>query len=86
MKEEKKEDFQSRRQFFKRVAKTALPILGAIAIANTPLKVLASESEVSSGCTGTCYTLCKNGCKGCEYTCKGTCANSCKNYCKWSSK
>lgn len=84
-KNKKNEELQSRRQFFKNAAKGALPILGAIVLANVP-GIMNAASESPMGCTGTCYGMCSNGCKGCEYTCSGTCKNSCRGTCQWSSK
>lgn len=76
MKQNKKnEELQSRREFFKRAAKGALPILGAIALANAPLLTKAAESPM--GCTGTCYGTCYGSCKGCSTTCTGTCSRAC---------
>ena len=83
-KKQKDEGLQSRREFFKNVAKGSLPILGAMMLANTPTIIQAKEAPM--GCTGTCYGSCKNGCQGCQYTCAGTCKNSCKGTCQWSSK
>lgn len=91
MKNEKKEELQSRRDFFKKAAKGALPILGAIALANMPIIAKASQSEsgycgcsgncsgsCSGGCNTTCYHNCYNTCKGgCNYTCSRTCNTSC---------
>lgn len=94
MKTNKNEELQSRRQFFKRAAKTALPILGAIVLANMPIIAKATETETGcsgcgSSCSGSCkYTCsgsCKNGCEGCKYTCSGSCKNSCSGTCKYSS-
>ena len=75
MKENKKtEELQSRREFFKQAAKKALPIIGAIALANVPLLSHAAE-KVHSGCNG-------NGCKGtCEGGCYGGCRTGCENGC-----
>lgn len=75
MKENQTEELQSRRSFFKNAAKAALPILGAIALANMP--IIAKASETPSGCTGTCYGACYGSCKGCSTTCTGTCSNAC---------
>ena len=36
MENKKKDELQNRREFFKRAAKGALPILGAIVLANVP--------------------------------------------------
>lgn len=83
MKQNKKEELQSRRQFFKKAAKTALPILGAIALAQLPM--IANASNASSGCdscTGGCYYACQGTCKGaCAGGCQGTCSNTCKYGC-----
>ena len=99
MKQNKNEELQSRREFFKRAAKGALPILGAIALANMPVIANAGESAMGCkyGCSTGCYTACqgscksscsgscKNGCDGCKYTCSGSCKNSCSGTCKHSS-
>ena len=42
-KNEKNEELQSRREFFKKAAKGALPILGAIVLANAPAVINAAE-------------------------------------------
>lgn len=85
-----KEEIQSRREFFKKAAKGALPILGAILLAQVPEVVKASNSPMgckygcssgcykscNTGCESSCYGTCKHGCEGCEYTCSGGCKNS----------
>lgn len=64
------EELQSRREFFKRAAKAALPVIGAIVLANMPIQEIKS-------CTG-----CQKSCVGsCEGTCEGTCLNHCKLNC-----
>lgn len=96
-----KEELQSRRDFFKKATKMALPVLGAIALANTPLLSHAMDESpmgckygCSSGCYRSCNTTCENTCEGtckhacgdgCEYTCSGTCKNACNTTCKHSS-
>jgi len=80
----KNEELQSRRQFFKRAAKGALPILGAIALSNVPVIMNASEKPMGcsyDGCSYTCSTSCYNDCKGSCKGCKG-CSNTCQGYCK----
>lgn len=88
MKQNEKEELQSRRQFFKRAAKGALPILGAIALANMPMLASASEASSTScsGCNNRCMHSCFNTCHGscnkhcadnCSSNCRGTCSNSC---------
>jgi hypothetical protein len=72
MNDEKKDELQSRRQFFKKAAKGALPILGAIALANMP--IIAKASETAMGCSSGCYTSCSN-------TCSNTCVGGCNSRC-----
>lgn len=88
--EEKKqnEELQSRREFFKKAAQTALPILGAVVLMSTPLVAQAASSTQSScaGCNNRCMNSCFNTCHGkcdkhcadnCNSSCRGTCSNSC---------
>ncbi|MDE5791657.1 MAG: Cys-Xaa-Xaa-Xaa repeat radical SAM target protein [Muribaculaceae bacterium] len=83
MKDKRNEELQSRRQFFKKAAKSALPILGAIAIANMPMIAKAAQADrcyagyaCSGGCSGDCKGSCKYGCSSCSGGCKGTCRSS----------
>lgn len=83
MKENKNEELQSRREFFKQAAKGALPILGAIALANMPLLAKAAPADrcyagyaCTGGCSGNCKGACKFGCSSCSGSCKGTCKSS----------
>ncbi len=88
-KNEKNEGLQSRREFFKKAAKGALPILGLAIMANVPMISNAAESEYctcagdckgacSGGCSTTCNNQCYSTCKnGCQYTCRSTCDASC---------
>lgn len=82
MEKNKKEELQSRRDFFKSAAKVALPVIGAAIFSQLPIKTQASEM----GCTGTCYGRCDGSCRGCYTTCTGTCDGSCRNTCQYSSK
>ncbi len=87
-KNKKNEELQSRREFFKQAAKGALPVLGAILLANTP-SILKAESTpmgcseysctntCATGCTGRCY----HACTGCDSTCTGTCYRTCSGSC-----
>ena len=82
-KKERNEEIQSRREFFKNAAKGALPILGAVLLANAPVIARAADSEAPMGCTGSCYSGCTNGCTSCKYTCQGGCKNyACKSVAK----
>ncbi len=91
-KDKKNDELQSRRQFFKNAAKGALPILGAIVLANVPsIMNAASESPMgckygcSSGCSGTCSGSCSGTCRGgCRGDCQGTCKYGCNVTCKGS--
>ena len=81
-KNKKNEELQSRRQFFKKAAKGALPILGAIALANVPvMKINAMRCDCSGGCSRGCYGSCSGECKG---SCKGLCTTSCQGGCSTS--
>ena len=95
-KENKNEGLQSRRDFFKKAAKGALPILGAIALAGAPGIVKAAEEATncdwgcsygcSGGCSRSCSYDCSGGCKGgcggaCSYSCQNTCKGSCQGRC-----
>ncbi len=99
--EEKRNELQSRREFFKNAAKKTLPILGALVLAGMPSVLRASETELGCkyGCSTGCYTscnytcksTCRDTCKGscretCKYTCTGTCKNSCRGGCEYSSR
>lgn len=87
-KKERNEEIQSRREFFKKAAKGALPILGAVILASSPIISKAVEKELmgcSSGCWYSCYGTCKGYCEGtCEGGCKGTCTGSCFGSCAGS--
>ena len=93
--EEKKqnEEFQSRREFFKEAAKKALPIIGAIALASSPIIAQAAENEpmgcyvgCEGGCYGSCSGTCQGGCMGCSGTCTGGCNGGCMGGCYMSCK
>ena len=98
----KNEELQSRREFFKKAAKGALPILAAVALANVPL-VMEAESPVmgcgstcrggcanqcsSGSCRLSCDSSCKDGCKGsCHNGCQGGCKGNCQGTCKNGAK
>ena len=88
MKELKDEELQSRREFFKKAAKAALPVVGAVVLANIPNVLQASEAETSNcqgcayTCAGSCAGYCDGECKGyCKRSCYGTCENTCHGSC-----
>ena len=77
-KKERNEEIQSRREFFKKAAKGALPMLGAVLLANAPAIARAADAGSPMGCTGTCTGSCYGSCRGCSTTCTGTCSHGCK--------
>lgn len=85
-KNKKNEELQSRREFFKKAAKGALPILGTILLASSP--ILSNAAETPNGCArygcGICTNTCTGDCKGgCRYTCSGGCKHyACKGVAK----
>lgn len=83
----KNEELQSRREFFKKAAKGALPILGAIVLANAPAIVnAAGESPMGcNGCASGCTGGCSGRCESCVGSCNNTCKFTCENHCKTSS-
>lgn len=85
--EEKNEEIQNRREFFKESAKKALPIF-AIALLGSSLlscskdKDSASSSGSSSGCGNSCSGSCKSSCSGgCDGGCAGDCDDNCTADC-----
>ena len=66
------EELQSRREFFKKAAKGALPILGMALLANVPS--ISKAADISMGCNNTCY-------RGCARICTGTCQTTCNRSC-----
>ena len=77
----KNEELQSRREFFKKAAKGALPILGAIVLANAPVVLKATE-KIPMSCNYACSVGCGSGCSGrCDGTCTDACSRGCSNYC-----
>lgn len=86
------EELQSRREFFKKAAKAALPVVGAIVLANMPIQQMKATASMScpSACKDSCAyncTGCSSSCEGtCRTTCSGTCHNACTGGCKYQSK
>ena len=79
------EESISRREFFKKAAKSALPFLAAIALAEMPQIARAATAATScrEKCTSGCTTLCSDGCKNkCKAYCKDNCVNFCDGKCK----
>ena len=74
------EELQSRREFFKKAAKAALPVVGAAVLSSIPLL----QTKASTGCDGcwySCYNSCQQSCHGTCSSCNGQCASDCQNSC-----
>lgn len=71
MKQNETEGLQSRREFFKKAVKAALPVVGAVVLASIPFEKAHSE----------CYSSCMGYCVGCSGSCKNTCHGSCQGGC-----
>lgn len=72
-------ELQSRREFFKNAAKSALPILGIAVLASNPI---VSKGAQVMNCNSSCSGSCKNACMGCTGGCSGSCSSSCFGTCK----
>jgi len=83
----REEELQSRREFFKKAAKAALPILGAVVLSGAAPQILNAATTPSNcsgdNCSYTCQTSCARACRG---TCFATCADSCYKSCNGGSK
>lgn len=82
MENNKNEELQSRREFFKKAAKVALPVVGAVVMASLPQ--ITNAAEAPMGCTAGCANYCLYACKGCQSTCSGQCYQSCLGSCSGS--
>lgn len=80
-KSNKNEELQSRREFFKKSAKAALPVIGAVLLSNIPIVTQAVETTGCDGCYYSCYGSCQGSCYGSCESCNGRCASDCQNSC-----
>lgn len=80
------EELQSRREFFKKAAKAALPVV-AMTVAQMPAfgyvggVVYDNCQNCASSCSGTCAGNCKGDCTGSNSNANGGCFNGCVNTC-----
>lgn len=87
MKEQHKiEELQTRREFFKKATKRALPIIAGIVLSSMP-QLSNASSRIAMGCELGCHGGCERGCGGkckgsCEGGCNANCAVSCYRTCK----
>ena len=77
MENNKNEELQSRREFFKKAAKAALPVVGAVVLASLP--TAKAEAQYGWGCTSACKGSCSGKCTSCT-GCYGSCQGGCKGY------
>lgn len=82
-KNRKKKELQSRREFFKKAAKVALPIVGVAIMASLPFATVdASNTNCGGMCSNNCSGSCSNSCvqyctQGCRTSCQSTCRGGC---------
>lgn len=79
-KNKEKEELQTRREFFKKAAKSALPIVAGMILSSMP-QVASAASRIAMGCELGCHGGCERGCKE---TCKGSCEGGCNASCSAS--
>ena len=83
----KREEIQSRREFFKKAAKAALPVVGAAIFSSVPfIKAEATplgcdKNTCYFSCSGGCSGGCCQGCSGCYQGCYSGCRNTCHGTC-----
>lgn len=72
------EELQSRREFFKKAAKSVLPVIGGVLLSSIP--AISKAVETPQGCYGySCYGSCIGTCK---ISCTAICNGSCVGYCR----
>lgn len=78
-KKERNEEIQSRREFFKKTVKGALPILGISLFGSAILTSCDPEDDgpgygcsCSNTCSGSCDGDCSGSCDGCSGSCSST--------------
>ena len=79
-------EIHARRDFFKKAAKTILPVVGSVIIATPPIAVYAKEMPRMGchGCKDECFLGCggcSHGCEGCTGTCNDGCSSTCLGRC-----
>ena len=81
-KKNRKEEIQSRREFFKKAAKGILPVLGAVVLSSLPIVKTDAGWGSCKDCTGTCFGFCSIGCSsGCKDSCSSGCRGTCSQGC-----
>ena len=81
-KNEKNEELQSRREFFKNAAKGALPILAFSVLGSSFLTSCGEDDKKSSSSSSSSSSDCGKSCKGgCDSSCSGSCDEDCTDIC-----
>ena len=86
-KNEKNDELQSRREFFKKAAKGVLPILGLCILPSSASAMLHNVTKEMSpkDCNNNCSYNCTYGCRtSCNISCSGGCSHLCTRSCKVS--
>lgn len=97
-KKKSNEELQTRREFFKKAAKGALPIIAGVTLSGCDTFMTAfgdrmssysgggggySESGGGGGCGYACSSSCSGGCDGsCQWGCENTCKGTCSSGCQ----
>ena len=73
------EEVLSRRGFFKKAAKGALPFIGIFTVSNIITLAQDNAKSEQTGCQeSSCFASCRGTCSGtCMRTCRGTCVTVC---------
>lgn len=79
------EELQSRREFFKKAAKSTLPILGLLAFGPAIMSSCDEDDDDggSSGCGQSCSGSCDSGCSN---NCDSLCGGDCWSYCESTAR
>ena len=78
-KKKSNEELQNRREFFKKAAKAALPVVGTVVLSSLPIvkaKAVTNcwNGSCVNGCGNSCVAICAGGCDdSCYGSCRGTC-------------
>ncbi len=76
------EELQSRREFFKKAAKAALPVVGAVVLSSLPIEQTLAATGCDGMCSNACISNCEGGCSGeCKFSCMGDCKGLCNQSC-----
>lgn len=80
-KKNENEELQSRREFFKKTAKSVLPFLGIMVLGPTLLTSCEKDDDLESGCGKSCSGSCDGDCAAtCGMDCWAACLSSCDYY------